>query len=149
MANGISGKTAIVTGASRGIGAATCRMLAREGAAKIVVHYHSYREGAEALGKELSGMGAAVELIGADLGAQEGIAGFILQLHEKAAGAQILINNAGHLVKRAKLAGRTAIGASHAHTVAHACRFAVSGVWGVDQPLIISPPFGWRTWPVR
>lgn len=104
MANGITGKTAIVTGASRGIGAATCKMLAREGAAKIVVHYHSYREGAEALGKELEAMGAKVELIGADLGTQEGIAGFILALHEKGAGARILVNNAGHLVKRAKMA---------------------------------------------
>ena len=104
MANGITGKTAVVTGASRGIGAATCRMLAREGAAKIVVHYHSYREGAEALAKELEELGTKVVLIGADLGSQEGIAGFVLDLHDKAAGAQILINNAGHLVKRAKLA---------------------------------------------
>ncbi len=103
MANGITGKTAIVTGASRGIGAATCKMLAREGAKRIVVHYHSYREGAEALAKELESMGAEVVLIGADLGTQEGIAGFILALHEKAPGAQILINNAGHLVKRAKM----------------------------------------------
>lgn len=79
-------------------------MLAREGAAKIVVHYHSYREGAEALAKELEEMGTKAVLIGADLGAQEGIAGFVLELHDKAAGAQILINNAGHLVKRAKLA---------------------------------------------
>lgn len=79
-------------------------MLAREGAAKIVVHYHSYREGAEALAKELEEMGTKVVLIGADLGSQEGIAGFVLDLHDKAAGAQILINNAGHLVKRAKLA---------------------------------------------
>jgi 3-oxoacyl-[acyl-carrier protein] reductase len=78
-------------------------MLAREGAKRIVVHYHSYREGAEALAKELEAMGAEVVLIGADLGTQEGIAGFILALHDKAPGAQILINNAGHLVKRAKM----------------------------------------------
>lgn len=103
MANGITGKTAVVTGASRGIGAATCRMLAREGATRIVVHYHSYREGAETLARELEGLGAKVELIGADLGTQEGIAGFILALQHQAPGSQILINNAGHLVKRAKL----------------------------------------------
>lgn len=104
MANGITGKTAIVTGASRGIGAATCRMLSREGAARIVIHYHSFREGAEALANELKEMGAETVLIGADLTTQEGIAGFILDLHVKAPGAGILINNAGHLVKRAKLA---------------------------------------------
>src|SRR5687767_3917601 len=99
MANGITGKTAVVTGASRAIGAATCRMLAREGAALIVIHYHSFREGAEELAREVEGMGAKAVLIGADLGTQEGIAGFILALHEKASGATILINNAGHLVK--------------------------------------------------
>lgn len=104
MANGIQGKTAVVTGASRGIGAATCRMLARGGAKRIVVHYHSYREGAEALAAELKALGAETTLIQADLGAQEGIAGFILALHDQAPGAEILINNAGHLVKRAKLA---------------------------------------------
>jgi 3-oxoacyl-[acyl-carrier protein] reductase len=104
MGNGITGKTAIVTGSSRGIGAATCRMLARQGAARIVVHYHSFREGAEELGRELQALGSNPVLIGADLGTQEGIAGFILELNEKAPGATILINNAGHLVKRTKLA---------------------------------------------
>jgi len=107
MANGITGKTAVVTGASRGIGAATCRMLAKEGAARIVVHYHSYREGAEELARELEALGAQAILIGADLGSQEGIAGFILDLRVKASNATILINNAGHLVKRAKLAEYT------------------------------------------
>jgi 3-oxoacyl-[acyl-carrier protein] reductase len=104
MANGITGKTAVVTGASRGIGAATCRMLAKEGAARIVVHYHSHRQGAEELARELEALGAQATLIGADLGSQEGIAGFILDLHVKAPNVSILINNAGHLVKRAKLA---------------------------------------------
>jgi len=107
MANGITGKTAVVTGASRGIGAATCRMLAKEGAARIVVHYHSYREGAEELARELEALGAQAILIGADLGSQEGIAGFILDLQVRASNATILINNAGHLVKRAKLAEYT------------------------------------------
>jgi 3-oxoacyl-[acyl-carrier protein] reductase len=107
MANGITGKTAVVTGASRGIGAATCRMLAKEGAARIVVHYHSYREGAEELARELEALGAQAILIGADLGSQEGIAGFILDLRVKASNATILINNAGHLVKRARLAEYT------------------------------------------
>jgi 3-oxoacyl-[acyl-carrier protein] reductase len=100
MDNGIQGKVAIVTGASRGIGAATVRMLARQGAARIVLHYHSYREGAEALARELD---TETELIGADLGSQEGLAGFVLDIKAKAPKAQILINNAGHLVQRAKL----------------------------------------------
>ncbi|MBM3788692.1 MAG: SDR family oxidoreductase [Acidobacteria bacterium] len=102
--NGIQGRTAIVTGGSRGIGAATAKMLAREGAAKLVLHYNSNRKGAEELAAECNALGAAVELIGADLGREEGIAGFVLQVKQKAPECQILINNAGHLVKRAKLA---------------------------------------------
>lgn len=104
MGNGIQGQTAIVTGASRGIGAATARMLAAEGAAKLLLHYHSYREGADQLAAELSGTGCEVILAGADLGTQEGLASFALTIHEKAPDASILINNAGHLVHRAKLA---------------------------------------------
>jgi 3-oxoacyl-[acyl-carrier protein] reductase len=102
--NGISGKTALVTGASRGIGAATVRMLAREGASHLILHYHSYREGAEQLAKEI---GVPSTLIGANLGTAEGLADFILQL-KKTAAPDILINNAGHLVHRAKLEEFTA-----------------------------------------
>jgi 3-oxoacyl-[acyl-carrier protein] reductase len=104
MPNGIQGKTAIITGASRGIGAATARMLAREGVSRLILHYNSNAQGAEALTKECHALGAAVELIGSNLASEEGIAGFVLSVKQKAPGAQILINNAGHLVKRAKLA---------------------------------------------
>jgi 3-oxoacyl-[acyl-carrier protein] reductase len=104
MPNGIQGKTAIITGASRGIGAATARMLAREGVSRLILLYNSNAQGAEALTKECHALGAAVELIGSNLASEEGIAGFVLSVKQKAPGAQILINNAGHLVKRAKLA---------------------------------------------
>lgn len=104
MSNGIQGKTAIITGASRGIGAATARMLAREGASRLVLHYNSNAQGAEELAKECHALGAAVDLIGSNLASEEGIAGFVLSIKQKAPEAQILINNAGHLVKRAKLA---------------------------------------------
>lgn len=103
MSNGIQGKTAIITGASRGIGAATALMLAREGASRLVLHYNSNAQGAESLAKECHALGAAVDLIGSNLASEEGIAGFVLSIKQKAPGAQILINNAGHLVKRAKL----------------------------------------------
>lgn len=99
----IRGSVAIVTGASRGIGAATAMMLAKEGAAKLVLHYHSYREGMEQLAAQLRPLGAEVLLLQADLGTDEGLGNFCLQLHRVAPEADILINNAGHLVKRAKL----------------------------------------------
>lgn len=52
MNSGLSGKVVIVTGASGGIGSATARKFAEEGA-RIVLHYRSGRDRAEALRKEL------------------------------------------------------------------------------------------------
>jgi 3-oxoacyl-[acyl-carrier protein] reductase len=47
MSNEFLGKTALVTGASRGIGAATAIGLAKKGVSRVVLHYNSYKFGAE------------------------------------------------------------------------------------------------------
>ncbi len=99
--NGIAGKTAVITGASRGIGAATARLLAAAGASRLVLHYSSYLDGAAQLAAELTN--CQVDLIGADLSTDVGLTAFINQLKATAPDAGILINNAGHLVHRAKL----------------------------------------------
>lgn len=52
MDSGLSGETFLVTGASGGIGAATARAFAQEGAS-LVLHCHKNREPAEALAREL------------------------------------------------------------------------------------------------
>lgn len=57
---------ALVTGASGGIGKATCRSLAALGCS-IAVHYHSSTESANALVEELKGKGIRVEAFKADL----------------------------------------------------------------------------------
>lgn len=102
MASELSGKSALITGASRGIGAATAVRLARAGVTRLLLHYGSYREGAEQTAAAVRDLGAEAELIGADLTAEAGIAG----LCDAARGREfdILINNAGHLVQRARLA---------------------------------------------
>lgn len=102
MISELAGKSVLITGASRGIGAATATTLAQHGIARILLHYNSYREGAEAVAEQCRTLGAETELLHADLSADAGIAEFCGTLHGR--DIDILINNAGHLVQRARLA---------------------------------------------
>jgi 3-oxoacyl-[acyl-carrier protein] reductase len=81
----LEGKTALVTGASRGIGAAVARELARAGAA-VVLGYRAGREEAEALAAELGG-----RAVQADVASPEDAK----RLVEEAGDLDILVNNAG------------------------------------------------------
>ncbi|MEJ7607641.1 MAG: SDR family oxidoreductase [Bryobacteraceae bacterium] len=101
MTKQFAGKTALVTGASRGIGASTSIALAREGAAKVILHYNSFAEGAEQTAAEVRKAGAETALIQSDLSSQDGIAKLTNELRNS--DIDLLINNAGHLVQRAKL----------------------------------------------
>jgi 3-oxoacyl-[acyl-carrier protein] reductase len=98
------GKTALVTGASRGIGAATALALANHGAGRLILHYNSYQSGIDSVVAAAKGAGADAMAIQADLGTPEGIEAFLRSLQSTGAGIDILVNNAGSLVKRAKLA---------------------------------------------
>lgn len=100
----IRGRTALVTGASRGIGAATAAALAHEGAARILIHFGSYREGAQRTLAAVRGHGADGEILQANLETAEGIREFAAQLRDRRDRVDVLINNAGSLLKRAKLA---------------------------------------------
>lgn len=82
-------KTALVTGGGKGIGAAICRRLAREGF-RVIVHYNTSEEEAKALLRELSG-DAAHEAIKADLRREEEIE----SLFRQAGDIDLLVNNAG------------------------------------------------------
>ncbi|RPI17262.1 MAG: SDR family NAD(P)-dependent oxidoreductase, partial [Acidobacteriales bacterium] len=99
----LSGKTALVTGASRGIGSATAAVLARMGVSRFVLHYGGYREGAEKTLAKVRELGADGEIVQADLGALPGIQSFLAWLGQSGLKADILINNAGSLVGRASL----------------------------------------------
>jgi 3-oxoacyl-[acyl-carrier protein] reductase len=103
MKSEFAGKTALVTGASRGIGAATAITLAKNGVSRVVLHYNGYKQGAEETQAAVKAAGAESDVIGGDLATNEGIHKFIGKLKEQAPKVDILINNAGHLVKRAKL----------------------------------------------
>lgn len=62
----LQGKTALVTGASRGIGRAIAARLARDGA-KVIAHYGQSQNEAEALAREVD-----VQLVQADLEQPDG-----------------------------------------------------------------------------
>jgi NAD(P)-dependent dehydrogenase (short-subunit alcohol dehydrogenase family) len=67
----VSGKTALVTGASRGIGRASALALAK-GGAQVLVHYSSGKKEAEAVVKEIRDAGGRAEALGADLATADG-----------------------------------------------------------------------------
>src|SRR5260370_693727 len=56
--NPYSGKIAVVTGASRGIGAAAAISLAKAGVSRLILHYNSYPEGVETVVKAIREAGA-------------------------------------------------------------------------------------------
>jgi 3-oxoacyl-[acyl-carrier protein] reductase len=89
------GRTALVTGASRGIGRATAQALATAGA-RVVVHYGSAAKEAETLVAEIRAAGGKADAVGADLGAPDGAHKLAAEVR-KLAGERldILVANAG------------------------------------------------------
>src|ERR1700758_997804 len=69
----LENKTALVTGASRGIGRATTAALAKAGA-HVLVHYGRSRQEAESLVVEIQRKGGRADAVSADLGAPDGAA---------------------------------------------------------------------------
>jgi 2-hydroxycyclohexanecarboxyl-CoA dehydrogenase len=82
-------RTALVTGGASGIGAATCRRLAAEGARVAVTDMN--REGAEHVADEIGG--AAYEL---DVRSEESIAAAVAGTQEDLGPLDVLVNNAGY-----------------------------------------------------
>ncbi len=66
----LSNQTALVTGASRGLGRATALKLAEAGA-RVIVHYSASRDAAEAVANEIRSKGGQADLIGGDLSAPD------------------------------------------------------------------------------
>jgi 3-oxoacyl-[acyl-carrier protein] reductase len=97
----LQGKAALVTGASRGIGAASAVALARQGVTRFTLQYHLNSQGAEETLAALRREGADGDAIQADFGDIAGVRAFLEAIRGRE--FDILVNNAGSLVKRAKL----------------------------------------------
>ena len=93
MARRLEGTVALVTGASSGIGEATARQLADEGAAVALVARR--RERLEALAKEIGDKGGRAAVIEADITRREAATEAVEQTVRELGGLDILINNAG------------------------------------------------------
>ncbi|MFD0896015.1 glucose 1-dehydrogenase [Luteolibacter ambystomatis] len=90
----LAGKHAIVTGASKGIGASIARLLAAEGAS-VIVNYASSRDGADRVVAEITGAGGKALAVQADVSKQEDITRLIAESVAAYGPIDILVNNAG------------------------------------------------------
>jgi 3-oxoacyl-[acyl-carrier protein] reductase len=90
----LSGKRALVTGGSRGIGAATARLLARAGA-HVVIGYRSRGADAERVVAELRGHGVTAAAHGADISTREGAESLVQATVKLLGGIDFFIGNAG------------------------------------------------------
>lgn len=89
----LTGKRALVTGASRGLGAAIARRLAAHGAA-VALLYHVSRDRCQALAAELRTGGAHAVALGADLRKPEAPATVFAQAERALGGIDVVVNNA-------------------------------------------------------
>lgn len=84
----------LITGASRGIGAACARAFAREGD-RVVIHYHNSKDKAEELCRELMEAGCEAMTVRADVADPEAVRAMIVQAENVCGVIDVLVNNAG------------------------------------------------------
>ena len=92
--NDLAGKVAVVTGASKGIGAAIAKALGAEGAA-VVVNYSSSRAGADKVVAEITANGGKAVAVQADVAKKPDIERLFVETKKAFGALDILVNNAG------------------------------------------------------
>lgn len=97
----------LITGASRGIGAAAARLFAREGW-DVAINYNSGREAARRLAAELSGLGVRAVPVGADVSDPEQAEGLVREAEFSLGGLDAVVCNAGIALPQQLLTDTTA-----------------------------------------
>src|SRR5438552_7709617 len=90
----LSGKVAVVTGASKGIGAGIAKGLAAEGAA-IVVNYSSSKEGADRVVADIKGSGGKAIAVQGDVAKAADVRRLFAETKKAFGRLDVLVNNAG------------------------------------------------------
>ena len=94
-------ETVLITGSSRGIGAATARAFAAEGA-RVAVNYRSDSEGASATRQAIVEAGGAAEVFQADIGNEHDVARLAQDVESSLGPVSVLVNNAA-LIDRSSM----------------------------------------------
>ena len=94
MAKKLTGKVALVTGASKGIGASIAKHFAEEGAA-VVVNYSSSRADADRVVAEITSNGGKAIAVQANVAKQDDVRRLFAEAREAFGSLDILVNNAG------------------------------------------------------
>ncbi len=92
--NNLAGKVAVVTGASKGIGAAIAEHLAAKGAS-VVVNYASSKAGADSVVERITAQGGQAIAVQGDVSKTADIANLFRETKEAYGKLDILVNNAG------------------------------------------------------
>jgi 3-oxoacyl-[acyl-carrier protein] reductase len=94
MSGKLSGKVAVVTGASKGIGASIAKHLAAEGAS-VVVNYSSSKEGADRVVAEITGKGGKAVAVHANVAKDADVRKLFGEAKKAYGRLDVLVNNAG------------------------------------------------------
>lgn len=96
-------RVVLITGASTGIGAAVARAFGAAGA-KVVVHYNQSEDAAQAVAQEIEDQGGTALLARADVTDAHQLQALVEQTMQQFGRIDILINNAGSLIRRQAVA---------------------------------------------
>jgi len=124
----LNGKVALVTGGTKGIGAATALALARSGA-DVAVNGRHDDESAKAILAQITGLGRRAELVCGDCARSTEASQIVTDTVQRLGGVDVLVHAAGGLVSGGlfDLSPEAWLGAFdvHVHALFHLCRAAV------------------------